>query len=725
MNLSNVPIDHNTHLGLQLGLGFIPTPKPPSPLDLRVDFLRFERTLRIQHFFRDSNLPLRHSSDFIIPSAFTPPAGLNSSLDAFLNATESDVLGERTKPWKDHPPNIPLDLWTALRAIRSRNDIVIKPADKGGAVVVWDKEAYIQEGLRQLQNPDQYRPLDIDPTPRFTKTIVDFLKLCKRKDYIPARTVDYLIPKNPRTAQLYLLPKIHKGKTPTPGRPINSANDSPTEKISQYVDHFLKRISPTIPSYLKDTQDFIIRLRKVPPLPPGSILATVDVTSLYTNIPHAEGIGAAKHYLNTREDKTPHTFVLLKLIHFILTMNVIKFNDNVYLQTQGTAMGTKMAPNYAILFMARLEEAFLNTQNLKPLVWWRYIDDIFIIWTHGVSTFHHFIDNLNNFHPIIKFTTEFSTEGLPFLDTWVYLTEEGLLATRLFTKPTDAHLYLHYKSHHPKKQKDSIPLSQFLRLKRICTLEDDFIAAAREMFKHFQARGYPDHIILKGRKRAMETDREVLLTTKEPIPMESILYIYRFNNPLFNPVCLIQKHLHLLMRHPHTRFLSSKRFQGVPARSSTLRDILVSANSSTITSRPKGNHRCERNCSTCPHMAITTTFTSTSTGKSYKIQGSFSCTSWNVIYLITCKACHLQYVGQTSNTLSTRMNQHLSSIRRCSDTPIAQHFNQPAHNVNDVIVNVVTSPMSKLLVTRLRWELAWIRELVTMVPSGLNTQERQ
>ena len=68
-------------------------------------------------------------------------------------------------------------------------------------------------------------------------------------------------------------------------------------------------------------------------------------------------------------------------------------------------MGTRMAPSYANLFMASLEKQILNTapSQLKPLIWKRYIDDIFMIWSHGESSLQNVLHHLNSFHPTIKF----------------------------------------------------------------------------------------------------------------------------------------------------------------------------------------------------------------------------------------------------------------------------------------------------------------------------------
>ena len=94
-----------------------------------------------------------------------------------------------------------------------------------------------------------------------------------------------------------MLPKIHKPNNP--GRPIVNGIGSITEKISAYVDQESRHLVPTIPSYLKDISLLQILLGKT--LAPGDILVTIDVKSLYTNIPHIEGIAALNKTLEVTD----------------------------------------------------------------------------------------------------------------------------------------------------------------------------------------------------------------------------------------------------------------------------------------------------------------------------------------------------------------------------------------------------------------------------------------
>ena len=101
-------------------------------------------------------------------------------------------------------------------------------------------------------------------------------------------------------------------------------------------------------------------------------------------------------------------------------------------------MGTKMAPSYANLFMDVLEQQMLSSYKYKPLAYFRYIDDVFIIWTEGEETLNEILTHCNNQNKHIQFEQTISKNSTPFLDVPVNL-ENGKLTTDLCSKPTDKH----------------------------------------------------------------------------------------------------------------------------------------------------------------------------------------------------------------------------------------------------------------------------------------------
>ena len=119
--------------------------------------------------------------------------------------------------------------------------------------------------------------------------------------------------------------------------------------------------------------------------PLNRLLITMDVNSLYTNILHTDGINACRSFLN-RHTTDPAVINDIPISSdFILTHNLFKFNNDRHLQIKGTAMGTKMAPAYANISMDAIETSFLSASPLKPSIYYRNIDDVFLIWPRLIN----------------------------------------------------------------------------------------------------------------------------------------------------------------------------------------------------------------------------------------------------------------------------------------------------------------------------------------------------
>ena len=167
-------------------------------------------------------------------------------------------------------------------------------------------------------------------------------------------------------------------------------------------------------------------------IPNNSTLVSIDISSFYTNIPHKDGIEVCIHALNNDQNPDPlrpPVEILTEMLNVVLK-NVIEFNGD-FLRLQGTAMGTKMAPAYANLFMGSIEPRLKNLGLDKIHTWKRCIDDIFVIWLGSNEESTTLISKINQVHPTIKFTYEHSDSELTFLDVTVYkgpqFEETGLL----------------------------------------------------------------------------------------------------------------------------------------------------------------------------------------------------------------------------------------------------------------------------------------------------------
>ena len=114
-----------------------------------------------------------------------------------------------------------MEEWSALYNLKSDKDIVIKSANKGSAVVVWDRDNYIKEAEKQLGDKDIYEEVRNDPRPLIAPYIGQ-LKKIRKGDELYADTVKSFMVKGPKFALLCMLPKIHKRFHDVPGRPVKT-----------------------------------------------------------------------------------------------------------------------------------------------------------------------------------------------------------------------------------------------------------------------------------------------------------------------------------------------------------------------------------------------------------------------------------------------------------------------------------------------------------------------
>ena len=131
----------------------------------------------------------------------------------------------------------------------------------------------------------------------------------------------------------------------------------------------MKPIAAQVKSYIKDTNDFLKKLRDLSDLAQDSIICTIDIVDLYPSIPN-EGLRFLRNVLERRSNKNVCTDTLIEVAELVLRNNYFEFNEQYLKQIRGTAIGTKFAPPYAIIYMASLQEDFLKTLIKKPWLWW-------------------------------------------------------------------------------------------------------------------------------------------------------------------------------------------------------------------------------------------------------------------------------------------------------------------------------------------------------------------
>ena len=448
---------------------------------------------------------------------------------------------------------------------------------------------------------------------------------------------------------------------------------------------------------------------------------------------HREGILAVASHLRRDRTKDPITPYNLQLLELVLHSMNFTFNEDHYLQTGGTAMGTVLAPNYANLFMDRLETKALDGWPLKPTLWLRFIDDI---WPHGRDELDNFITYLNSIHEKIKFTSEVSENDINFLDTKVIIDEHRKLYTTLYEKPTDTHLYLHYDSAHHGPCHTKGPYGQFLRIRRICSRNEDFIENGVNLIRYYLKRGYPFKQLKNHMLKACKYSQDELLEvkTKEPTKVPVMTTMFNPSNPDIKHY--IHKNWNIIENSADCAdTFATKPIIGFK-RLPNLRDMLTKA---SISYPPKDIEppktiptHCTRlgRCTYCPIIKKIDVVTCRITGKKYKpidLPRKLSCELSDIVYLITCKKCLMYYVGETGRAFRSRIYEHKLSVSKPKDnrvTPVSKHFAGTGHSIKDMQFIILEWCTPKYRTPkqahRRRREQWWMWNIGAVHPIGIN-----
>ena len=236
----------------------------------------------------------------------------------------------------------------------------------------------------------------------------------------------------------------------------------------------------------------------------------LDVKALYPSVPRLEARDACEQALKNRTNPTIPTECVLEMLDLVLENNHFSFNGKNFIQTEGTAIGSHLGMNYASTYLGEWEmELFKNSQFL-PAEYWRYVDDVWGIWEHGLEKLQEFHNLANSLHPRIQTELRFSTHQISFLDVDIKLVN-GVIQTDIFSKDTDKHMYLHVTSNHPNSVKNAIPYGLGIRAKRICSEAKDYKLRHGEITEYLQKRGYSRNTIDNQLSKVKSLDRTSLL----------------------------------------------------------------------------------------------------------------------------------------------------------------------------------------------------------------------
>ena len=515
----------------------------------------------------------------------------------------------------------------ALKDLQSDRTIKVLAADKGGKTVVMDKADYENKAFNLLSDSNTYEELRKDPTADVNALVRSKINIHLKRhpefDEIKKR----LIRPNFTLPYFYGAPKIHKPGCPL--RPVISNVGAATRPLAGFLADILSKYVGTFSSaHVKNNVDFknkLLDFQRENSLSNVKMLS-FDVKALFTNVPTDDVLSFIEERISEGRISTPIPKEdFMSLIRVCVENSSFQFKDKFFKQKFGMAMGSPLSPILANLYMEYFEkELMANIQN-KPLMWLRYVDDVWAILDKEANHLD-LLNEINSLSPTIKFTVETEQDGeLPFLDCLVR-NSEGSFQFNIYRKSIDAGMHLHAFSNHQKQVKKSVLFSLILRAYRICDrihLKDEI----QILYERFKQLGYTHNFINKVHG---EVKRKY--------------YARNSNQPSREPQDFPPNHISL-PRNSYTE--------------SYIKPVLKS-----------------RDCSV--HFKAANTIKSKLISNRPKINNLNEAPG---VYMIHCKDCPAKYIGETGRTFNARLKEHISHVSNNHEdkSAVARHVAETFH----------------------------------------------
>ena len=207
---------------------------------------------------------------------------------------------------------------------------------------------------------------------------------------------------------------------------------------------------------------------------------------------------------------------------------------------------------FAVIFMAHIEKQLLLASLQKPILWKRFIDNIFSVWALSEREINDFVDFANLFHTTIKFTHEMSSEKIVFLDTEVFkgprFTDNKTLDVQTHFKPTETFQYTHFSSCHPFSVKKGFIKGEALRLLRTNSVKEIFELRKLEFLTWLLERGHPRELAEKilAKVHVNFSSRSEALLIKTTTSNNVLPFVVTFNPATPTLKKILMKHWHLI-----------------------------------------------------------------------------------------------------------------------------------------------------------------------------------
>ena len=540
--------------------------------------------------------------------------------------------------------------------LKSHPNVVIVPADKGGATVAMYKEDYHQKMMNILSDTNTYMPLDRCPLTKLQTKANTLIGLLRKEDVIDESKRRKMIAYNTQTPRIRAQPKAHKENLPL--RHIVPTMNSPASSLSIFMDGILKKILHK--KYdMANSMDLIKKLKNIR-VQQRETMISFDIVSLFPSIPVEYTLRVLERRWNEIQQHTNMSFQLfMDIMRFILAdASFFTYNDTIYKQIDGIAMGQNIAPTVANLITDELFDIVLPKLRFKPKLLAKYVDDIVaIIPRSAVDTMLH---HLNAVIPSIKFTYELEHEdgSLPYLDVKLIRSPDGSIITDWYNKEVAANILLNFHSNHPLRMKYNVAFNLFYRVLSLSSscFHD---ANVEKVTNILRMNSYPHTVISKQKHRAYNYINNNNTNTTTQSTQNS--HQSGENRPKYRSVIYI-------------RNLSEKVNALI---TNTTKDVQIASK---------------------PYRQLKSSL-HTNMKQKTKQDDAINC-----VYKIPCKQCKQCYIGQTKNCFKCRKRTHIWDVQpenNKEQTALAIHVKERQHepDFDNARILAIESNWSKRLTT--------------------------
>ena len=523
---SSVPAGVTPFLGL--GLKFcIKTPRPTNKLNKT--FERFNNDVRRIHYFKthppeeEDEGEVTYIPELYIKSDWEPPKCADASIEKSMADFETTLCREQQLYNKPTLSNLTPRQWRMAELLKDNDKFITIEGDKnlGGCILIRDTYNH-RACTEHLGDRTIYQPLSKEEARRrlgkLRYNIRSFYSKWRAKRIMSKAEVVYLqraLEENPEQhARFRMSLKVHK--TPWKMRPIVCCAGTFMNHLSRWLDYWLQKLKPFIPTYLRDSKHILTLLAELGPLPPNAKLFTADANSMYTNIDTDHAIEVINAWLDSLDLPQGYPLEAVKeAMEMVMRNNIFEWGNMLFLQLLGTAMGTSAACMWATIYFAVHESGLLIPKyNNQLLLFRRFIDDIFGIWIgNDNASWEEFKSDTNNFG-ILTWEFEELSQSVNFLDLTITI-ESNKIITKTYQKALNLYQYLGPQSAHPPKMIKGVIYSLLKTYHQQNSRESDYNAIVAKTFNRYCNRGW-NRAILKG--YILDADQRVKSTVPKVPP---------------------------------------------------------------------------------------------------------------------------------------------------------------------------------------------------------------